>query len=123
VLRVGPDTTVPTLKLAYRRALLAIAADDLTGRRDIEDVMALLSCLADDTLRAALAITARELTADPAGLAVVAMGKCGGGELNYVSDVDVIFVARDDADLARAAALASRMMAICGQVAWPGDAA
>ena len=29
----------------------------------------------------------------PARLAVIAMGKCGGGELNYVSDVDVIFVA------------------------------
>ena len=27
------------------------------------------------------------------------MGKCGGNELNYVSDVDVIFVAAGDEDL------------------------
>ena len=31
-------------------------------------------------------------TASAARLAVIAMGKCGGHELNYVSDVDVIFV-------------------------------
>ena len=50
------------------------------------------------------------------------MGKCGGGELNYVSDVDVIFVCRRDDDLADAQVVAARMMQICGQAAWPVDA-
>ena len=55
-------------------------------------------------------------------LAVIAMGKCGGRELNYVSDVDVIFVCDSDADLADAQVIAARMMQICGQAAWQVDA-
>jgi glutamate-ammonia-ligase adenylyltransferase len=59
------------------------------------------------------------------------MGKCGGRELNYVSDVDVVFVAEPADDeqgdqegaLRAAASLASRMIHICGLVAWPVDAA
>ena len=50
------------------------------------------------------------------------MGKCGGRELNYVSDVDVIFVCAGDEDLADAQVIAARMMQICGQAAWPVDA-
>ena len=63
--------------------------------------MAALSALADATLAAAYGIALAELPAGgrPPRLAVIAMGKCGGGELNYVSDVDVIFVAGGDEDL------------------------
>ncbi len=72
---------------------------------------------------------------DPSGggpgfhLAVIAMGKTGGRELNYVSDVDVVFVAEPAGDssveqaLAAASAMASRMMRLCGQAVWPVDAA
>ena len=112
---------VPALRLAYRRELIRIAAADLTGARDIERTMAALSTLADETLRAAYELAAGDRP--PVGLAVVAMGKCGGCELNYVSDVDVIFVARGDDDLAGGTAIATRLMEICGQVAWPVDAA
>ncbi|HEX7744210.1 MAG TPA: bifunctional [glutamine synthetase] adenylyltransferase/[glutamine synthetase]-adenylyl-L-tyrosine phosphorylase, partial [Micromonosporaceae bacterium] len=116
---------VPALRLAYRRGLLRIAAADLTGERDLESTMAALSNLADATLAAAHALAVDEL---PPGstkprLAVVAMGKCGGGELNYVSDVDVIFVAAGDEDLTAATAIATRLIEICGRVAWPVDAA
>ncbi|GAB3985206.1 hypothetical protein GCM10027615_74750 [Plantactinospora veratri] len=51
------------------------------------------------------------------------MGKCGGNELNYVSDVDVIFVAATDEDLPAGTQVATRMIEICGLVAWPVDAA
>ncbi|ROT31374.1 bifunctional [glutamine synthetase] adenylyltransferase/[glutamine synthetase]-adenylyl-L-tyrosine phosphorylase [Micromonospora sp. HM5-17] len=116
---------VAALRQAYRLALLRIAAADLTGGRDLEQTMAALSALADATLAAAYEIALGEL---PAGtpeprLAVLALGKCGGGELNYVSDVDVIFVAATDADLPAATQVASRLINICGQVAWPVDAA
>src|SRR3712207_9468941 len=87
--------------------------------------MAALSTLADETLAAAYAIAVRELppgTAVPR-LAVVAMGKCGGNELNYVSDVDVIFVAAGDEDLAAGTTGAPRLLEICGQVASPVGAA
>lgn len=113
--------TVPALRRAYRIALLRIAAADLTGGRGLEPTMAALSTLADETLAAAYAIAAEGLP-EPR-LAVVAMGKCGGNELNYVSDVDVIFVAAGDDDLQAGTTIAARLMEICGQVAWPVDAA
>ncbi|GAA4451478.1 bifunctional [glutamine synthetase] adenylyltransferase/[glutamine synthetase]-adenylyl-L-tyrosine phosphorylase [Phytohabitans houttuyneae] len=117
--------TVPALRTAYRLALLRIAAADLTGGRGLEQTMASLSALADATLGAAYGIAVAELPAgtEPPRLAVVAMGKCGGNELNYVSDVDVIFVAATDADLSAGTTVAARLIAICGQVAWQVDAA
>ncbi|WP_433686841.1 bifunctional [glutamine synthetase] adenylyltransferase/[glutamine synthetase]-adenylyl-L-tyrosine phosphorylase [Micromonospora carbonacea] len=124
--RVTPSTQpVAVLRQAYRLALLRIAAADLTGGRALEQTMAALSALADATLAAAYDIAVSELpegTAVPR-LAVVAMGKCGGGELNYVSDVDVIFVCADDDELPTATTIATRLIHVCGLVAWPVDAA
>src|SRR5689334_17517886 len=104
----GPPT-VPLLRTAYRMALLRIVAADLTGGRGLEPTMAALSRLADETLAAAYAIALAGLPAStaPPRLAVVAMGKCGGYELNYVSDVDVIFVARGDDDLSAGTTVAA----------------
>src|SRR5213079_1702510 len=69
----------------------------------------------------------------PVRLAVIALGKCGARELNYVSDVDVVFVAEpadggdEKAALATATALAGALMRTCSaQTAegtiWPVDA-
>jgi glutamate-ammonia-ligase adenylyltransferase len=124
-LEIVGDLTVPALRRAYRISLLRIAAADLTGGRGLEPTMSALSRLADQTLAAAYDIAMAGL---PRGLArprlaVVAMGKCGGNELNYVSDVDVIFVAATDEDLSAATTVAARLIEIGGQVAWPVDAA
>jgi glutamate-ammonia-ligase adenylyltransferase len=108
------------LRLAYRRELLRIAADDLTGAADVDTTMAALSGLADATLRAAYVLAGGD---SETRLAVIAMGKCGGYELNYVSDVDVIFVSADQDDPAATTPIAIRLMQICGEVAWPVDAA
>ena len=105
------------LRVAYRRVLLLIAAADLTGELPFERVGRLLSDLADAVLEASLAI-ARSLVpnADRVRLAVIAMGKCGGRELNYISDVDVIYVAEpapgvpEDEALAIATKLATELM-------------
>ncbi|MDQ6874906.1 MAG: bifunctional [glutamine synthetase] adenylyltransferase/[glutamine synthetase]-adenylyl-L-tyrosine phosphorylase [Actinomycetota bacterium] len=122
---------VADLRTAYRRSLLTLAARDLCGLLDLEAVAAELSDLAAATLSAGLVIAEAALpkSAAPCRLAVIAMGKCGGRELNYVSDVDVVFVAEpvgsdDPAPALRsAAALAAHLIRICGQVAWPVDAA
>ncbi|MET8255096.1 bifunctional [glutamine synthetase] adenylyltransferase/[glutamine synthetase]-adenylyl-L-tyrosine phosphorylase [Micromonospora sp. NPDC005197] len=121
----GDGNPVAVLRTAYRLALLRIAAADLTGGRALEQTMAALSALADATLAAAYEIAVDELAegTERPRLAVVAMGKCGGGELNYVSDVDVIFVAAEDGDLPAATLVATRLIHICGLVAWPVDAA
>ncbi|MBB5869524.1 glutamate-ammonia-ligase adenylyltransferase [Allocatelliglobosispora scoriae] len=116
-----PTTSVAHLRLAYLHEILRIAADDLAGGVDVERTMTALTRLADATLRAGFEIAAARVGRRPK-LAVIAMGKCGGGELNYVSDVDVIFVAEEDADLGAATTVAAGMMEICGQVAWPVDA-
>ena len=84
-----------SLAAAYRRRLLHLAARDLTGAVTVDETAAELADLAAAALEAALAIARSELPpgSAPARLAVIAMGKCGGRELNYASDVDVIFVA------------------------------
>jgi len=117
------------LRIAYRRRLLQLAALDLTGGMSLDEVMAGLSDLTTAALAAALAIARAELAPGPppARLAVIAMGKCGARELNYASDVDVIFVAgppagpddstdgSDVAALRTATTLASAMIRVCSQ--------
>ena len=117
------EDVVAELRLAYRRHLLVLAACDLAGEIGVDAVGATLAELADRTLSAGLAVALAGLrpgSAD-ARLAVIGMGKCGGRELNYVSDVDVVFVAKGDLEVATR--LASEMVRVCGQVAWPVDAA
>ncbi|WP_309054356.1 bifunctional [glutamine synthetase] adenylyltransferase/[glutamine synthetase]-adenylyl-L-tyrosine phosphorylase, partial [Streptomyces sp.] len=124
-----------SLRVAYRRCLLAIAARDVCGTSGVARTAAELADLATATLRAALALARAAAPEDAAlcRLAVIAMGKCGGNELNYVSDVDVIFVgeAADGADEAKAlqaaTRLAAHLMRICSETTvegsiWPVDA-
>ena len=91
----GTADPVVALRVAYRWRLLPLAARDLTGAAPLGQVAAELADLAAAVLEAALAIARAALPADaaPCRLAVIAMGKCGARELNYASDVDVIFVA------------------------------
>ncbi len=125
----GPQV-LESLRVAYRRCLLGLAARDLSGTVGVEDVAGELADLAGATLSAGLAVARAGLpdSAAPCRLAVVGMGKCGGRELNYVSDVDVVFVAEapegvdETAALRTATQLASAMMRVCGEVAWPVDA-
>ncbi|MFG2632637.1 bifunctional [glutamine synthetase] adenylyltransferase/[glutamine synthetase]-adenylyl-L-tyrosine phosphorylase [Streptomyces sp. NPDC048362] len=124
-----------SLRVAYRRCLLSIAARDVCGTTDLAETAAELADLATATLRAALAIAQADAPEDAAAcrLAVIAMGKCGGHELNYVSDVDVIFVAEaaegasEASALQAATRLASHLMRICSETTvegsiWPVDA-
>ncbi|MGJ5751041.1 glutamate-ammonia-ligase adenylyltransferase [Streptomyces puniciscabiei] len=124
-----------SLRVAYRRCLLSIAARDVCGTTDVAETAAELADLATATLRAALAIARAQAPGDAAAcrLAVIAMGKCGGHELNYVSDVDVIFVAEaaegttEAKALTAATRLASHLMRICSETTvegsiWPVDA-
>ncbi|MEO6121424.1 MAG: bifunctional [glutamine synthetase] adenylyltransferase/[glutamine synthetase]-adenylyl-L-tyrosine phosphorylase [Acidimicrobiales bacterium] len=76
-----------------RHELLRIATRDLTGRDRLEEVGAALARLAEDVLAGALALTT---TAASPPLAVIGMGKLGGRELNYASDVDVLFAGAGD---------------------------
>jgi len=138
----APTATIPdgealdALRVEYRRVLLRLAARDLAHDLGVDDAAAELADLAAGTLEAALAIARQRLgaPASRARLAVIAMGKCGGHELNYASDVDVVFVhepaegVEPDAALRVATQLASHLVRICSEqtsegTIWPVDAA
>ncbi len=91
--QLGQAKNSDELRIHYRRNLLHIAARDLNAYTSFEESSAELADLAVATLGAALAL-AHSDTEDArlCRLAVMAMGKTGGRELNYISDVDVIFV-------------------------------
>ena len=122
----GPDPA-EGLTAAYHRRLLHLAARDLTGDATVDEVAEELADLADAVLEAALAIARAELPEGCAQVrfAIVAMGKCGARELNYASDIDVIFVAEpydhdagageptDEAVLKTATRLASGLIRVC----------
>ena len=75
-----------------RHEFLRIAARDLLRIDAFEPVAAALSAMAADVLDAAVGL------ADADGLAVIGMGKLGGRELNYASDVDVMLVSDGEHD-------------------------
>ncbi|WP_019819045.1 bifunctional [glutamine synthetase] adenylyltransferase/[glutamine synthetase]-adenylyl-L-tyrosine phosphorylase [Saccharomonospora saliphila] len=117
------------LRTAYRGVLLQIAASDLghlvepaLDRPSLSEITAALTALAEAALRTGLVVAEREVGATSDGsLAVIAMGKCGGRELNYVSDVDVVFVG--DGDLSVATRLATALMRVVGHACFQVDAA
>ncbi|RJF44678.1 bifunctional [glutamine synthetase] adenylyltransferase/[glutamine synthetase]-adenylyl-L-tyrosine phosphorylase [Actinomyces sp. 2119] len=98
----GPDSATllratAALRCAYRDRLLTIVADDLTCEQPVDHVAvvgARMAELADAALDAGLLVARAAVgpRADSVALAVIAMGKTGACELNYVSDVDVIYV-------------------------------
>ena len=127
---------VDALRRVYNRLLLRLTADDLTAGWCLDDAGAALAALAGATLEGALAVARTRLgeAATTCRLAVIAMGKTGGGELNYVSDVDVVFAyapapgAAAQAALRAATSLASHLMQVCAAhtgegTIWEVDAA
>ena len=132
--QMGSAKTPDDLRVHYRRKLLHIATRDLTALTSFEESSAEIADLAVATLGAALDIARRDEDDDAlCRLAIIAMGKTGGHELNYISDVDVIFVyeptdgADDEAALKAATRLAASTMRICGEhtaegVIWEVDA-
>jgi len=132
----GASAAVPPLRDLYRDRLLVLAALDVASTVENEPVLPFvtvsshLSDLADAALSAALIVATRTVCGDlDPRLAVIAMGKCGARELNYVSDVDVIFVGEDiekhgrSDNLATATRVAGEMMRFAGDAFFEVDAA
>ena len=119
--------SVTSIRVAYRHQLLKIAIFDLSSHDPagaIGDVAEALADLAAAAIEAGLSLARNEL-ADEANsvsfpkqeiantrIAVIGMGKCGAGELNYISDVDVIYVAEpasNELDTDRALEIATKV--------------
>jgi len=120
------------LRIEYRRQLVGIAALDLEADIPtdvVHRVAAALADLAQAALGAAhdLAVAMLGARSGATRLAVIAMGKTGGRELNYISDVDVIFACEpaeghDEAEaLAVGGDLATSIMRLCSAVTPAGS--
>ncbi len=90
------------LRIFRRRQMVRIAWRDLCGWAPVEEILADLSALADVCIQAACSYASRvfndrhgqprdaEGRAQP--LVILGMGKLGGGELNFSSDIDLVFL-------------------------------
>ncbi|MFN2526182.1 MAG: bifunctional glutamine-synthetase adenylyltransferase/deadenyltransferase, partial [Actinomycetota bacterium] len=106
-----PERRLDGLRRFKRREVLRIAVTDLAGAIPSESVGAQLADLADSCLDAALPAGAR--------FAVIAMGKLGGRELGYSSDLDVMFV--HDMEPQDAERLAEDLLRSIGEVTPEGQ--
>ncbi len=89
------------LRRFRQREMIRLAWRDLGGMAELEETMSMVSALADISIRIALAHHHRWLSrrygqpmgegGQPASLIVLGLGKLGGNELNYSSDVDLMF--------------------------------
>jgi glutamate-ammonia-ligase adenylyltransferase len=96
------------LRRLRHRELLRIVWRDLTGRADVTETLGELSAVADAAIRAALAWSEASLASvygnpmeadgDPARFVILGMGKLGGRELNFSSDIDLVFLYTDQGD-------------------------
>ena len=89
------DDALDGLRRWKRRQLLRIALRDLLGEADLATVGRELSLLAD-----ACFVRALEIADEGPPLAIIGMGKLGGNELNYASDVDIVFAHEGDSTAA-----------------------
>ena len=106
------------LRRYQREELLRIGLCDLCGLLDLPSVTQQLANLAEGVVGVALELAADQTATDPAGFTVLALGKLGSGELNYSSDIDLIFLADGDAD--RYQRMAERLIAVLSEATAEG---
>ncbi len=97
--------TYTVLRWIKRREMLRITVRDLADDARLEVTVAELSALADFCLQRALDCTLREMVAihgrPKAQFAIFGLGKLGGQELNYSSDIDLIFVYSEEGSVGK----------------------
>ncbi len=124
----GPGGKRAALRQFKALQMLRIGARDLTGADNTAVITREISDLADAVVQTAYEFCAREeaekqkLPPDCAlpPFAVIAMGKLGGQELNYASDIDLIFVTGDDASAVYTRGLAERVVSALSQATADG---
>ncbi len=105
------DEQANALREFQHGELLRIGVCDFLGLLDLRSVTNQLSLLADAVVQVALRMIGDPV---PLGFAVLALGKLGGEELNYSSDIDLVFVC--DGDPARFQELAQRLTKVLSDV-------
>jgi len=104
----GSRECLDALRRVQRRELLRIGATEILGTKDVAQSGRELADLADVVLEIALELVTADLVArygrprnergQPAHFCVICLGKHGGQELNYSSDIDLMFVYDEDGE-------------------------
>jgi glutamine synthetase adenylyltransferase len=119
--RAGPDERRHGLERLVQSEWLRLAAGDVLGLREVPDTERGLTNLAEVVLETALKEVQPKVP-----FAVVAMGRFGGGELSYASDLDVLFVYDSDRTAEGEAAASALMRYLNGDTPasrlWTTDA-
>ena len=97
IIKETPDEhKLDAIRLYQRGEILRIGASDLLDLYDLRTVTQQLSNLADGLVRACLDLASQQSGISANDFVVIAMGKHGAEELNYSSDIDLLFVAAHD---------------------------
>ena len=104
------------LRRYYQAELMRLGLRDIAGLADFEQNLFELSALADACLQYALEVVLRRHRIKTPPFAIVGLGKLGGAELNYGSDLDILFVADSrQKNLPRLQRLATEIMELLSQ--------
>ncbi len=119
----GDEEVIPlqqydALRRFQRQELLRIGTCDLLDLFDLPTVVGQLSRLAESLVRICLELVSSNTELDADGFVVIALGKLGGEELNYSSDVDLLFLADENAMQFRR--LSTRLIEALGRVTEEG---
>jgi glutamate-ammonia-ligase adenylyltransferase len=96
--QAGPGVArLDALRRVKKAEELRIGLQDVLDEADVTETHRALTTLAEACLEAALGLAEQELRErygqpDPPGVAIIGMGKLGGGELGYASDLDLLLV-------------------------------
>src|SRR2546430_3720602 len=81
------------LRRYHQAELMRIGLRDILGLADFEQYLSELSALADACLQYALEVVLRKNKIKAAPFVIIGLGKLGGAEIDYGSDLDIVFVA------------------------------
>ena len=90
------DRIFNALRRVRRRETLRIAAQDILGRVELPEVFMQISFLAEAILQQAFRVLSSRFLPSQSDFVVLAMGKLGGRELNFSSDIDLVYICRSE---------------------------
>jgi [glutamine synthetase] adenylyltransferase / [glutamine synthetase]-adenylyl-L-tyrosine phosphorylase len=117
--RPDSDAKVGTIRRMARRRKMRTAARDILDLADTPTTLRSLTDSADVAVGGALHVVTR---GDPSGICVVAMGKWGGGELSYGSDLDLMYVIAEESGRDDAFRVATELSRVLSETSRHGEA-
>jgi glutamate-ammonia-ligase adenylyltransferase len=117
--RPDPDAKIGTIRRMTRRRKLRIAARDILGQADTAATLRALTDSADAAVTGALHVVTK---GDATGFCVIAMGKWGGGDLSYGSDLDLMYVFEDESQRDESFHIAAELGKVLSEPSRHGEA-